>query len=416
MEASNLDAPGGRRRRVRLDDLRARVVARTVWGTPRPRLMQQYRQAYLMAVSFPDTLEKTQALFGTSDDPTQTLVAALRRGVAGGLEAWTAPPGYGVGDVVFFFGTRRALGHIRSIQKSARAAGLSGDEAFMSFLEANARDSRASSGLVIAYGILSGPAEPGPPGPGGAWKSRRYARLDLVVPLTSPIRLASLEPFVPRPHKAMMPLAPDAFARLKDVILESEVWVSSMLRRAHPGSLDTAGLSATTWREVSCRPDQQFRREHDVRSGLADFLLDELKDPGTAVYREVGCRDGAGRSARARPDYVVRIGGSWIPVEVKLALPAAGSLLAQLARYAAVAAFEGTSEAGRRVHLPAATTPAARGVALVIDQAGLSVVRDGEFIAGSAHAPWWPRVAFPARTARSLRRELLALLARGPSA
>lgn len=81
---------------------------------------------------------------------------------------------------------------------------------------------------------------------------------------------------------------------------------------AVPGCEEFRDVTAKNWRGIVCREEQHFRHEADVRGYFASHLLEEVKDPGSAIHGEVRCVDGKARSSgagRARADYLVQLDG-----------------------------------------------------------------------------------------------------------
>jgi hypothetical protein len=326
---------------------------------------------------------------------------------------WTAPPAVGRGDVVFFHYAARASARARTLRRAAERDGLL-TPSVVSFLDRAETDAAQYAGRVFAVGVLAGPAEPSADEDYNPhWRSRLYAPLASVHRLDYPLELRAHEDALPRPTKTNTELTAAAFAALKARLLKAGNVLPAEVTSAKPGKDGFESISPSSWRQVSCRPGQRFAHETDVRGYLANYLLEELKDPGSTVYYEARCipaEGGRGRrragGGRAKADYIVRLGGQWTPVEAKRSLWSWPDLLEQVAQYVGVQAFDVAAPSGARQRVPAAD----HGACIVIDQDGMYLVRDGDYIESGPGRPLWSRHALTSLAGATLRRRLLRML------
>lgn len=371
------------------------------WAAPTARRPgDRYAQGFLTTCNLPDTLERLRSWVG--DDPRNagTLVDNVLTPGPDEPFTWTVPARVGAGDVAFFHYAARAAALVVRLRRAAAREGVL-DAGLADFLDYAAEQAADYAGRVFAYGILSGPAEPGQPSGDGDphWRSRLYAPFASVYELGMPLLVRDHTDVLTQPTKTITELTAAQFGALKERLVDAGNVLSEDLASAIPGRDDFDGISPRTWRRVACRPEQQFRHEADVRGFFADYLVEEIKDSGSPVYREVRCvglppaTRGRGAAAprprgTARADYIVRIDGEWTPVEAKLSLWAWPDILTQVAQYTSAAAYEVRAAGVTPTRIPAG----AAGVCLVIDQRGIYLVRGGAFYRCDRGRPLWSRL------------------------
>jgi hypothetical protein len=371
-------------------------------------MLRHFAQGFITTLTIPATVD---GLLEWCGDELWTCGTSVDSALRLGRDVtWTSPPGVGAGDVGFFHYAAGALPRIRKLRREAGKAGIL-DDGMADFLHYAEEQAERLSGRVFACGVLSGPAEPSPEQTTLVtyWRSRLYAPFASVHELENPLTLREHEDALPRPHKAITELTAAAFGALKTRLADTGNVLPPEIEAAVPGRDDFGIVTASTWREAACRDGQRFAHETDVRGYLADYLLDELKDEGTTVHREARCLH-TETSARRRPgapiaDYLVRLDGRWTPVEAKRSLWSWPDLLGQVDQYVHVSEYE-VRVSGGRLRLPGDDT----GVCLVIDQAGVYLVRDGAYVQSERGRPLWSRVELAERTGEELRGQLLVLL------
>lgn len=180
-------------------------------------------------------------------------------------------------------------------------------------------------------------------------------------------------------NPAVNGLTPSAFTFLRDMVVEDHADAPSYLREAEPAGIGLREINSENWLEVACSPAVRFVTEVQVRGFFIDFLLREIADLGTPIYEECRCIK-AGKSTGIA-DYMVKVGGKWIPVEAKLALSAERDLPGQVAQYLDVETFR---PAKRKTGIPVEGAKAA----LAIDQEGVSILSGSGFIKGGPGVSW----------------------------
>jgi hypothetical protein len=176
------------------------------------------------------------------------------------------------------------------------------------------------------------------------------------------------------------PLHGAAFTGVRDAMA-----VRNRLPRFVLDAYPTAGLRGVTretWRErfADDRQAPRFVNEAQFRSYFVDYLLGELRDPGTPLLEECRCTTGG---VGPIADYFVRLGGRWLPVETKLNVRTQPDLVAQVARYLGVPTV---------TPLLRRTTGRARNVdgadvALVLDPEGLYLMNADGYLASGPTRP-----------------------------
>lgn len=388
----------------------------------------RYAQAFITTSNLPDTLERL--LDWVDPDPWNagTPVDQVLGFDPSDPLRWTAPARVGRGDFAFFHFAARASARVVNLSRVARRSGAL-DPGLADFLEHAAEHAELFAGRIFAFGVLAGPAVPDlmAAEDDRHWRSRLFAPIASVASLDVPLLLREHSDALPQPTRTITELTAAQFAALKERLVEIGNELPAELSSALPGRDDFGGISATTWREMSCGADAMFGHEADVRGFFADWLLAEVKDPGTEIYSEARCvspevstkrrrggaatragsRAGAARgSGAARADYIIQVNGEWIPVETKLSLWAWPDILEQVEQYVSAPAFEVRDRAGAVVRLPASRHRAA----LVIDRHGLYVVRDGGFAGCGPGEPIISRTEMEGVSAKALRTRVQELV------
>lgn len=383
-----------------------------------PPAEARYARAYIHTFNLPDTVDKL--LDWLDGDPyAGTKVDQVKGALYEHDFAWTAPQWALPGDVIFFCYAARSAALVGTLRRALRSEGIS-DAGYDDFLDRAAEDAVQYGGRVFGVGVLTEPpALRGESDYAPHWRSRLEASIEVVGVFSVPLLLRDHIDVLPRPFKATTDLTSTQFAALKSRLSELGNWLPEELELAVPGRDDYAGISAANWRSFSCASDAMFWHETDVRGYFADYLLNEVKDVRTEVFPEARClrvdeKSGALRG-NAHADYIVSVQGRRIPVETKVSVFACPQrpLLRQVEQYVFADVFEVSDGTGRlrlpRLHQGSSqlgSTPC-----LLIDQRGVYVFRDGNFVGEGVEQPLITRESIMGLGKPELRRMIRSLLA-----
>jgi hypothetical protein len=201
----------------------------------------------------------------------------------------------------------------------------------------------------------------------------------------------------------LTPVHGEEFTGLKALLAATNA-LPPFLVDAEPGGTSFRDVRRENWPEIASDPGRAFVDETQLRVYLLDYLLDEVKDRRFAVLKECDCfRDG---EPSGRSDYMVRVHGTWVPIEAKLNVRTERNLPDQLQKYIWVDMFRPTRGPNRGRVVETSRS----GVCLVADQIGLYVTVDGQYHGCSAEVPAWRREALSHATAEEVRARLGAAL------
>ncbi|MBI3790439.1 MAG: hypothetical protein HY275_06135 [Gemmatimonadetes bacterium] len=360
-------------------------------------------QACITAVGFPDTpdavrrmVEKNAEMGGARTD-----VGVLLSFREGHDLRWTAPRWIAPGDLLLSYHTSRGAANARRLEKALLGVA---SPVVRAAISEGLEQAKRFEGTIFAVGEVGGGSEyEGDPAGRQHFESRFFAPLERVHVLPRSVPKAEFEQYVTlSPGGTLTPVLGTAFNALRDRMAATNPlpsWVADAAAGA-PGFHD---VTRDNWHAVVRDPGRRFLDEGQVRAYWADYLLDELRDARTLVHAECDCYRKGLRTGIA--DCVVCVGGTWTPVETKLALPDLGQMRTQLRKYLHVSEF--TPRMGR--HAGRVVRGPTDGVAILVDQAAVHVTLDGEFGLRGKVLGCWPRTEMNRGTAREVRTAVAGL-------
>jgi hypothetical protein len=382
-----------------------------------PPAQARYARAYIHSFNLPKTVG--ELLDWLDGDPySGTKVDQVKDALYANDFGWTAPQWALPGDVIFFRYAARSAALVGTLRKALRSEGIL-DAGYDDFLNRAAEDAVQYGGRVFAVGVLTEPpALRGESDYSPHWRSRLEASIEVVGVFDVPLLLSDHIDVLPRPYKATTDLTSTQFAALKSRLSGLGNLLPEEVELAVPGREDYAGISPANWRSFSCTDEAMFWHETDVRDYFADYVLNEVKDTSTELFEEVRClREESSGIFRgnAHADYVISLQGRLIPVETKVSVCACpqGHLLRQVEQYVSADAFEVCSGAGRirLQRLIQGSALAELTPCLLIDQRGVYVFRDGDFLGEGVEQPLISRESIMRLRKPELRRMIRSLLA-----
>ncbi len=376
---------------------------------------KRFAQGFIATSNLPESLEELTRWVGGPWEEGITPVdqVLLWDQKLDGPFAYSAPARARAGDFIFLHFAARAIRGAVSLRREAEANGSNRGE-LKEYLEHIAAIAGLYGGCIYAFAELAGPPAPEPRRDdfNPYWRNRLYAPLGRIHKLKYPILLSDHFDALPRPVSAITTMGASQFGALKERIIEGGNKLPKILAATLPGTSEIGIVTSRNWRRKSCGEDVVFTNEADVRGLFADYVLAELADKHSELFKEVRClRAQRGTfSGSCRADYVVKFDGLWLPVETKLSLWSWPDIIQQTGEYISMNAFDARTDKGARVRIGLEKSDRFWNVSLVIDREGLYVVSASRFLAGSPGRPFIARKSFGELTGEGLKRRLRAVV------
>lgn len=376
-------------------------------------------QSAVTSVSFPRTLERLRAMglkwLNILGRDWTTDMDILLDFPQGSDVNWIAPKWLMAGDILFFYHTKSALNITKKLYRSAlslnydtelrRTANIQTQEdaARMAQLLSNSVTmAETYSGTIFGYAEVSGR-------PIRTFDENKhfygtvYAPLLNVYIFKNPLSVREFSDILRIGQNTTTPIYGYVFEKLKTK-LEANNTIPPSLSNAKPGRLGFREVKDDNWESVSCNNDTRFIDEEQIRTYFIDYLLKELKDPSSSVYLECTCYKNGDTFGRA--DYFFQIGGSYIPVEAKLNVIVEHGLVSQVLKYTHTDFFIPTKGVAKDKMITLDDSP----FCIVMDQAGLYLLKDGEFVSCSVTAPLFERKDLHRGNTKYVRDHLMELI------
>lgn len=375
-----------------------------------------YVHACITAVSFPETLSELLWMVGEGPNGygnTHMELLILDHDEEDG--SWTAPRWITTGDILFFYHTKKSTKRIERLLRDYDRGHPDWDEitdpgAMVLLLEQQMDIAATYAGTIFACAQISGRAryesENPPQRDERHWRGHIYAPYPRVDIFESPLPDTEFHRYLRlSTGGTLTPLYGAAFTGVQELLRVRNRSLPDYLERAKPGGIGFRDVTSRTWRSVILRPETHFIDEGQVRAYLIDYLLKEIKDPRTTILEECSCiRNG---TTMGVVDYIIRVGGVWLPVEAKLNIYAERDLPTQLKKYRLADGFRATrgTERGRKQDSATASS------VLIVDAAGVYLFDpDNQQSDASAIAPLARREELTPHRVQLLREEILHAL------
>ena len=356
-------------------------------------------QSSVTSVSFPKTLEdlrnmglKWQRLIGKD---WITDMEVLLDFPPNSNIPWIAPNWLTEGDILFFYHTKTAKTAISKLLKSAsgivagygpKASSPSSARDMTGLAEVLRRSAKiagAYSGAIFGFAEVSGRPQR-MHDEYKHFKGTIYAPLGKVYIFNQPLRSEDFTDVLKIGQNTTTPVFGSEFEEIKKRLAERNSLPAAM-KTAKSGGLGFRDVNAGNWPEISCRKDARFIDEAQIRKYLLDYILHELRDRGAPVLEECTCtRDG---QMTGFADYFVKLNGRWTPIEAKLNILAEEHIIDQVAKYIHIDTFSPTKHKYRGKIFNAEDSP----FCMVMDQAGIYLIRDKHFIDCTPDSPIFRR-------------------------
>lgn len=365
----------------------------------------RYVQACITAVSFPDTPEElANRVVANRDVPgALTDIDCLELFHPDDRIGWTAPRWMTQGDILFFYHTASARTNIARLQRHLDTLGRV-PPSFRRALERAHAQAKAYSRSIFACAQVAGrPYWGGSPADDRHFRSTIFAPLRRVQVFRTPLPSSAFSRVLTLSTGGTLTAVHGrSLTKLKQ-LLRRQNSLPRFLQESRPSLHGFRGVTSTTWPRVAAST-AAFIDESQVRAYLIDYLLEDVKDRGTAVFEE--CRCSYRGKGTGRADYFLRVHDRWIPAEAKLSIQSERDLLGQLRKYVRIDGFF----PGRVDPAAAPVAAAPCGLALIVDSDGVYLVNKGKYVGRGPGHPTWPRRTLSHRTGAQIRAKIAHLL------
>jgi hypothetical protein len=361
-----------------------------IWSSP---LEPRFVQSCVTSIGFPDNLDDLELMFEKNEGYTSgrqltDLEVILNFGNLDiNFAEWTAARWMTEGDVLFFYHTNRGHKKIRRLLKELRRTGLvrqPRNVEAIETLERNLEFSTRVESCIFACAPVQGSATYYSREDAEHFMSRTFVPFTRVHVFENPLHTRDFGLHFKIGQNTVTPLYRKNFGAIRELIKRDNE-IPDFLELADISELVFQNISKENWRQIVASPQARFLNEELVREYFIDYLLDEIKDPRTPILEE--CVTSRNGQVTGRADYFVMIGRRWIPIEAKLNVLTESNLLGQVGKYLRVDKFVPTV----RNRKGSDFFPEQHGACVVIDQSGVYLTHDQNFVDCDFERPWLAR-------------------------
>lgn len=308
-----------------------------------------YVQAYISNISFPTSLDEVYSFahlfnmemilgcdfYNLLDDENFMDFENVEKYESRKNE-WTAPKWCKGGDIVLFMHSKTANARISAMKTELLLNKSSySNDGFWTIMNALIRAKKIYEmygGKIFAIGRINGTPIYNPADTEQQhWKSKIYAPIDSIFLLEKPIDISEFntEIMVSR-QSSITPVFGEQFAFLKKLILKKNPIVEEYFMESVAEPVPLTRINDENWLNVVNKYRRSFFLEIQFRSFYVDRFLKYLGDTKT-IFRECACLKSGVPTSYV--DNVIKFGGIYLPVEVKLSVDAERDIIAQLGKY-----------------------------------------------------------------------------------
>lgn len=296
---------------------------------------------------------------------------------------WSAPKWMSEGDILFYYHSKSSINSSKYVLKE-----LDGykEDYVVKNVNHGVELAKKYAGKIIGFSEIAGPT-----GYFGFqdqhFKDRTFAAVKSVHLFENPIDIEVFSDFIKiSPGGTNTPISRDKdFQQLKELLAENNE-LPDYLKTAKIGNNTFRNVNKDNWREISCSMNSTFINESQIRAYLIDYFLKEIKDHRTPLLEECNCFRDSKKTGTA--DYFIKINSKWVPVEAKLNILSEKDIHHQLSKYLQIDSFRPTIKNKKQTEYEAFNPK----FALIIDQSGIYIYNEDEFIDCEPGEPLWPRM------------------------
>lgn len=293
-------------------------------------------QAHINNIAFPKTLEEVEWFIDERGNfDIEDILFEAR--ISGYVE-WTVPKWAKVGDIVFFMHSKTSNSTISKLfSELEHTKQLYSDSSYDKLMKALFHGKELYEqygGKIFAIGMVDGA-----PFHDDLlidyqqelhWKSKIYAKISNLCCLATPIDISEFRDFITISRQSgITPVFGKEYDKLKQLIINKNS-IPYFFKESISTVIPLSKISMDNWIALSSRYRRSFFLEIQFRTYYVDYFLKCLGDNKT-FYRECPCIKN--KSQRYFADNVIKIGGKYLPVEIKLNITAERNLPNQLLQY-----------------------------------------------------------------------------------
>ena len=366
----------------------------------------RYIQSCVTSIGFPEFPEDLEFMFEKNEgyapgrQLTDLEIILNFDQLGADFAEWTAARWMTEGDVLFFYHTNRGHKKIKRLLKDFQTLDLTHRTHYRNTIETLERNLEMSKGVescIFACAQVQGSAMYYAKEENEHFKSRNFVPFNSVHIFENPLHTKDFGEHFKIGQNTVTPIYARNFGAIRDLLAQRNE-LPDFLRYANVGELNFQNIGPENWRAIVASSQTRFLNEELVREYFIDYLLKEIRDPRTPILEEcVTWRNG---ESTGRADYFVMIAGRWIPVEAKLNILTERDLLGQVGKYIRVDKFVPTIRQRRNTEF----FPDRHATCIVIDQSGVYLTHDQQFVDCDFERPWLSREGVTRDFVADLRR------------
>ncbi len=313
---------------------------------------------------------------------------------------WTAPRWMSEGDILFYYHSLSSINSSKNVFKESKEAHA--PERIIENAEHGMEIADKYAGKIFGCSKISGSTQYFDYYP-QHFRGRNFAPINEVHIFENPVDIKEFSEFLKITRGGTItPISrDDDFQRLKELLSENNE-LPDYLKTAQIGNNNFRNVGKDNWREVSCSINSSFLYEDQIRSYLIDYFLKEIKDNSTRLYEECDCFRDSKMTGTA--DYFMKLNSTWVPVEAKVNILSEKDIHQQLSKYLHIDSFRPTLRNKEQKEFEVFNPK----FALIIDQSGVYIYNEGEFVDCEPGQPLWPRVVMSETD--KIRKKLISYL------
>ena len=350
-------------------------------------------QSCITSITFPDNIRDYEEGLLNSEEDNGKKLNDIETIVQFNCEmdlAWTAPKWLASGDIMFFYLTKSFKTNTSKLLRKARRD-------LVPFIKKADYYANLYSGSIFACAEIQAPSFYETKGIFPHFDSKVFAPIKSVYLFKLPVFREDFKDFIKIGQGSITPLFGNSFEKLVNIIgTKNPLPPILKNKKSEKGFY---GINKNNWTYISCKNSKRFLNERQLRDFFIDYLVEYIKDDGSKVLEECDCFRDA--SLTGIVDYFIYFGGHWLPIEAKLNIMAERDLYSQIQKYINIDYFDNK---GRQFHL------SKNEICLVIDQSGLYITCNSEFINCDGNNPYLKRADINEITLKNFRITLLSII------
>lgn len=289
----------------------------------------KYVQSFISNIATPRSLEELKYFIEAFGEYNVEMLFHEKETI------WTVPSVSKPGDIVFFMHAKSAKDYLTQLRRDLKKnETLYSPEMIKTMYEWINRGIEIHSkvgGKIFAIAKICGYPSPDPEHVDlFHWGSHLYAEMNQVTVLANTIHVDTFKEVTPiEMRTGITPVFGEGFYRIRELIKEKNV-IPEYLEISDATPIPYSRINRETWLSISNEYRRNFSLEKMFRAYYVDYLLELLGDQ-KKIFKECECM-----KAGITPSYidnVIYLNKKYLPVEIKLSVPAQQDIKAQVRKY-----------------------------------------------------------------------------------